>query len=371
MRRDHIHPETILGGYDSVQLCRSTNVRTSLGKLSFQPNEAYGEYHKIHKVFVNDSTAATLAGIASRLEDETLPDAMNAAAWAYTEAAIVGSGSSESERLAWVERAEDIWIRSITTQDLINQSEDHSYLREDSGPYRSALAIAHVPLIEGLIRGNITNEALEHAFCDVLAIGQQAGVQRQLAFEAGDKPAANDFIGFEHEVNAILALLHMNDPRYICLPSSARAGSGTTYPDQTHDLIVINQHWGRLLDIAPVEVKAKASQNDIRRYKALIVRGKMHLASEGKHTPEHAREAFCAYYEGLASDEQTEMVEQIKATIKELLKLYRSGRRDDATSSVTRYHDKEQLMATRPELSFNRPTNYNSKLPTGASVMGA
>lgn len=354
MERTHIHPNEMLGGYDGLQLARSMNVAHRLGKIVFKPNSAYRAYHDMHKVYVGQKSAPKLIDLAENLKKEPLPEAKDSAAWAYAEASLVSADTDTDMRLSWVDEACEIWQETMGIQDAINHSSDRLWMHEDSTTYRYATSIAFRPLIESFIRGNVTEEALERTFNDVLALGQHAGLQRHLAQEAGSIVVAKDLIGYEHEINAMLAILHMNDPRYICLPSSARAGSGLTHAEQTHDIVVINQHWGKLLDAAPVEIKAKPTTRDIRRYKALIVRGKMHLGSPGKYDPKYAREAFAATYEQTHTQEQAQMVSDVEATVKELLQLYRSGQKDGASSSLTRYRDKSTLFKVRPEVSLNR-----------------
>ncbi len=354
MERSHVHPDEIMGGYDALQLSRSINVTDSIGNIALRPSDSYREYHNMHKVFVGESTVPKLVAIGQDLEREFLPDALDTAAWSFLEAGLVSNSRSRDERIQWVDRAICLWTEALRNQELINQSEEHEWYREDSSTYRLALSIAFEPLFKAIVQGDVTSESREKVFRDILAIAQHAEVQRHLASKSGDVEALGDMLGFEHEVNAMLAILHMDDPRYVCVPSSARAGSGTTHPEQTHDIVVINQHWGKILDAAPVEVKAHASLNDIRRYKALIVRGKMHMAMPGRYSPEHTRNAFAAYYEGIDTKIQAQTVYQVKSNLKELLRLYRGGAKDATSSSITRYRDKKMLMIAHPELSYSR-----------------
>lgn len=169
-----------------------------------------------------------------------------------------------------------------------------------------------------------------------------------------DKRTVGSLVGFEHECNAHIGLLYMDDPRYIPLPASARAGSGRDYPSQTHDMVVVNQHWGTILKTTPVEIKAHASLRDLKRYDALIVRGKMHLAANGLHDPTHTREAFAAYYEGSSTQKQISIVHQVTETMKELLQGYARGNRKEGSGRVTRYYDTSGLVDDHPEFSLQR-----------------
>jgi hypothetical protein len=288
-----------------------------------------------------------------------MPRYLDAAGWAAAEAAMSQPERTAVERVQLLTQASECWERGIMSQEQINQDTERAWLHEHSAPYRMALNIAFTPLMKSLVAGNVTDSVLERTFADTLAIAQTATVQREFAYSAGDTDAASDFIGFGHECNALLTLLYMNDPRHIPLPSSTRGGSGYDYPDQTHDLVVINQHWGDILKVVPIEIKAKASKRDLNRYSALIVRGKMHLSVTGKYSPEHTMNAFAAMYEGSTAKDDMAIVEHATSTMHDLLKLYQKGKRVaniGKTASRTRFHDKAEVAKNYIELSANRAT---------------
>jgi hypothetical protein len=205
----------------------------------------------------------------------------------------------------------------------------------------------------------VTDATREQVFADVLALAQLAGIQRKLAYLSGSLDAVGNLLGFEHECNAHLTLLHIDDPRYVPLPSSARGGSGTTYPEQTHDIVVINQHWGKIRKVIPLEIKSKASLGDIKRYDALVVRGKMHLSVTGRYSPEFTRDSFAAYYSDIATRQDNHTVYRVTSTMKELLRLYQQGTILNKHDSPTSYHDFSVLQRSRPEFSLNRPEKYS------------
>ncbi|HEU5122267.1 MAG TPA: hypothetical protein VFT59_05485 [Candidatus Saccharimonadales bacterium] len=327
MKRHHIAEYSPLPGFDILKDAKENTFTEILDERSFSPHHAYDAYHKIHKVFVGEAGGRQLEIIASSLKGEWLPRYLNVAGWASAEAALVQEERSTVHRMALVDQAEACWERALRGQEQLSQSETHQWAHEDSASYRFALNLAFTPLMKALIAGSVTETTLERTFADTLAIAEAAAIQRNLANKDGYNEAVGDLLGFGHECNALLTLLYMNDPRHIPLPSTARAGAGYEYRDQTHDIVVINQHWGNILKVVPVEIKARASLRDHIRYKALIVRGKMHLSIEGKYLPEHTLNAFARMYDG-SNDQSDEMtVLHATSTMKELLQLYQQGRR--------------------------------------------
>lgn len=358
MERRHIQAFAAMGGYDALQQVRS-GVSAEPYSYDLTPNRAYDEYHRLHKALIPAEQVPRLEGIYKKLRQECLPDYLDVAAWSAAEVALIDEDRPTAARIELLEAAEISWQRALGIQEQINHDERLGYMHEDVASYRIALSIAFVPLMKAIAVGDITAGVRERVFSDVLAIAQTAGLQRLLAERHGAIDTVGDMLGFEHECNAHLALLHMDDPRYVPLPSTARGGSGYDHHRETHDIMVVNQHWGSILKIVPVEVKSKASLNDLKRYEALIIRGKMHLSITGLFTPDHTRTAFAAHYEGIASRRESATVSQVTDTIKRLLQLYQRGERQNmASDGRTRYHDTDALVREHPEFSLDRPRKY-------------
>lgn len=355
MQRRHISPEDSLAGYDTLQATRFHSQPFEVD--TFSPNAAYDAYFRIHKVFVGISGGQQLEGIASILETEAMPRYLDVAGWSAAEAGLVRSDRPAVERAALIDRARRSWERALSAQQSVNETEGLEWLREDSATFRLALNLAYVPVMQALVAGNVTPTTRERAFADTLAIAQLNNLQSHLALQEGDIQAVGDHVGFGHECNALLTLLYLDDPRHVPLPSSARAGSGCDYREQTHDVAVINQHWGDILKVIPVEIKAAASRRDLKRYNALIVRGKMHLSTEGKYHPAYTQEAFAAVYEGRSTPAHEATVAHATSTLCDLLQLYQRGERLEVHKSKrasTRFHRPTEVAKNYKELSLDR-----------------
>lgn len=344
-----------LKGYDTLQTPDTQN-DTHIHPLdkTFAPNKAYDEYFKIHKVFVGETGGATLEDIGNRLEDEWLPRYLDAAGWAFAESALTQKNLPSVERMRLMEQANRAWERGLRSQQEFDDEEHREWLSDYTDSFRLALNLAYAPLMQSVIAGNVTESTRERIFADTLAIAQLSVIQLDLAQKNQNVDAIADHVGFQYECNALLALLYLNNPNYVPIPSSARAGSGYDYRDQTHDISLIHQRWGKIHRVTPVEIKAAASLRDRQRYKALIVRGKMHLSVEGKHRPQDTLEAFASVYEGNPTPESMRIVTHASSTVQDLLVLYQKGEEVDSFKKIhsdTRFHDTAHVVKKYIELS--------------------
>ncbi len=350
----HSTPDfTPLQGYDFLQQARGNreDMNTYEG---FSPNPHYSVYMNMPKVFVERKDSQELVTIAEGLKEEWLPDYLDAGGWAAAEASLVGDDMLTSERLSLLETAEDYWQRALTNQAVLNEKWDREYLSEDTKEFRLALNLAFTPLMKSIVIGNVTPQTRERTFADTLAIAQTSAVQLSLASKNREMEAVGDHLGLGHECNALLALLYVNDPNYVPIPSSYRAGSGYEHRTQTHDVTIINQHWGEIHRFYPAEIKAAASLRDRQRYKALIVRGKMHLTVPGKYDPLNTTDAFARCYEGSASMQDQRIVGHATSTIRDLLALYQKGDCPDEFKTIrtqTKFHKSDVVAQKYKELS--------------------
>src|SRR5919202_2234845 len=349
MKRRYVAEYNTHEGYNALDKGRRL-ADTGRDNWTFEPRRAFDEYLSMPKGLTDEEGGGRLELLAQELKNEWMPGYLDVAGWASAEAALTLHSKDTVARIELLDQAIDCWQRAIISQEHINHDPAHEWLREDGDSYRLALNIAFAPLMKALVVGNVTPATIERVFADTMAIPQAASIQRSLAYTAGDTTAACDLLGFGHECNALLTLLYMNDPRHVPLPSSARAGSGYDYPEDTHDIVVINQHWGDILKVVPVEVKSKASQRDLKRYKALIIRGKMHLSLTGKYSPEHTLEAFRQLYEGQPTPLAQQTVHYATSTMRELLQLYQKGDRipleDMEVKTHIRFHNRNVVADT-------------------------
>lgn len=303
-------------------------------------NPSYDHYLHMHKVVVGDAGAAELDAIARELEKEELPTYLDAAGWAYAESGLASRSMSTTERVVQVERAERVWSRSLVNTLAISEAYGTESAYDDNGGHRTALNLAFAPLIKSIIVGNVQPEVMQRVLYDTAEIAHDSRLSLEHAYRTGDIDAAAFHRGFLFEASALMALLYMEDPRYVPLPATARADSGYYHRDQTHDISIINQHWGDIKKVIPVEIKSKASNRDKRRYRALIIPGKLRL-SVGSVNSSDTADVFYDLARGVATTEQHIAVEQLSTQLREMLRLYQQGISVEslAVHSLTRFHD--------------------------------
>lgn len=343
---------TRLQAFNQLQRARAFQDVTSLFE-GFSPKRTYAEYMDMPKTFVDKDQGQTLVDIALDLKDEWLPDYLNAGGWAAAEAALVSKHMGSVERMELLDLAESSWQTALSNQGDLNRTEDMPWLIETNKEFRLALNLAFTPLMKSIIAGDVTQKIREKTFADTLAIAELSAVQFRLSQKAQDAESASGFSGLSHECNALLAFLYINDPNFLPIPSTYRAGSGYEHRTQTHDITIINQHWGNIWNVYPVEIKARPNMKDKKRYHALIIKGRSHLSLPGSKLPLETTAALAAMYSGYATDREVKIVNHTTTTVKELLSLYRKGEIPDEfkeVTSQTRFHDKDYVVQKYPEL---------------------
>lgn len=316
-------------------------------------NPAYNHYIHMHKVVVGKSGAEELQAIGATLEQEELPTYLDAAGWAYAEAGLASSHNSTVDRVAMINKAERVWARGLINTLAIKEAYGFEYRYEDSEGHRVALNLAYAPLMKSIIVGNVQPSALRQTLLDTAEIARDSQLALARAHEREDLDAVAFHHGFLFEASALMALLHMEDPRYVPMPATARADTGYFHRDQTHDISIINQHWGDIRKVIPIEVKSKPTGRHKRRYKALIIPGKARLTIGDAHVNETVN-AFYNLAHGKVTAEQMVAVEQLSAQLREMLRLYQKGISYEsiAVHSMTRFYESQAVARQYPELEI-------------------
>lgn len=340
-------------GSDALHDARDTHRQTGDDDtFAFEHNNAYGEYFRMHKVLVGRGGSEKLIDIADRLSSSAHPDHLRACGWSYLEASLCNTEPGIEERIALTNQAEDVWVKALDTQYAYPHFSPERDLTEFTDDYRTALDIAYLPLARSVIAGDVTPAVREKVFADTLAIAETCVLEqyqsRHAIYGSNREHAIGDYTGFLHECNCLLALLYRNDPQRIPLPSTMRAGSGLEYADETHDIMIVHQKWGKIHRTTPVEVKAHTGSSEYSRYKALIIRGKAHLLPQdfGYHRPEILINAFSDVYNStVPSPRSLRIVEDAAQVVEKLLVKYQKTEREDLVrrNTVTDFHNSAQL----------------------------
>jgi len=352
-------------GYDTLQELRAdtTNDEVELGAvepyilntshLKFLENDTYHRYLKMHKVALGASGYRELEHIGESLEGQYMPRFVDAGAWSFAEIGLFDQTRTRSERFEFVERAESLWQTALNREMQLNRSVQYgSLIDEHDTPHRLAVTLAFAPLMKDLVKGDVTSSVRMDVLRDVVSIAHMTASDMTAAREGGSISEANGYLGLMHEINAYSALLYNDDPRYIPMPATARGDSGYYHREQTHDMSVINQHWGTVKKVLPIEIKASASLRDRKRYRALIIRGKMHLTPDGVD-PRKTNDAFNRYVDGTANLKDTLIVERLSHDVRDMLRLYQRGGTYErvALGGLTRFYTTRDVAKTYPGLA--------------------
>jgi hypothetical protein len=353
-----------LPGTDSLKSAEYFNSRDNIGRKAvsayrgeeshwrYLDNPTYDKYLRIPKLIVDSDGAQELISIGDELAGEAMPRFLDAAGWAYAEAGLALDKDSTVHRMQLIKKAEQAWHRALVNDLDIGRRYKEQRISDEESGHRLALNLAYTPLMKSIIVGNVTDSVRETVFKDTLAIAMNAAEIMEDAYKNGNHEVSRQYWGFLFEANALMTILHMNDPRLVPLPSSARADSGYYNASQTHDISIIHQNWGDIRRVIPVEIKSSSSLRDRKRYKALIIRGKMHLTINN-HNPATTVHAFQGMIDGNASKSELDAIERNTLRIRDMLHLYQQGitPRGLATSGLTRFYDTNKLVEVYPELS--------------------
>lgn len=313
-------------------------------------NPAYREYQLIPKTYADKDTAVRLEELADSMSEEFNPGLLNAAASAYQEASIARSDLDTESRMTLFSKAKLSWEASLRNESYLCDKipEQSDYIEG----CRVAVNLACLPMVKGLILGDVKAGAMAESIHNLLQISDISQVQRNLAVKGSRMDAAAHHVGLEHEINTLLVFLYHQDPRFIALPSTERAGSGYFNKEQTHDINVISQHFGEVRSILPVEVKARPSRKDRLRYKALIIRGRMHLSAPSVGDPAITKEVFRRCFNGESSEGDEAFMGSIVQTVSQLTSDYKKRGKYKpfySKGSKMSYYNPESVLGDLPQ----------------------
>ena len=242
--------------------------------LDYLKHPLYSRYMRLPKGLLAPTDASVLQEVHEGLSGESATRFLFASGWAAAEAAVVmrGVANNEKVRKQLVEGAANTWSRAYDRAAAIAEAgveEDHHYSLKE----RIELALASVPLLEGIVTGDVNERILERVAAEYVRIGIENITFGQSKRELGDERRALFHEGLSCEILALLGLNEGLTPRRFAMPSTARNDSGYYLPRLTHDLMIFKQRGGQLKSMLPAEIKSHMTRQDRRRYKALIIDG--------------------------------------------------------------------------------------------------
>lgn len=285
-------------------------------------NDAYAHYLRMHKVLVNRSGSDLLQRIGTSLEAEDHPEYLEAAGWAFAEAAIASAREPEMVRLDLLQKADESWQRALKMYDGLELTDSPERWRDDSKPFRLALNLAYTPIMRAIVCGDVTDETRRKVAHDTIAIAQLAELHMRLAKNQGYQRASCEICGFMHECNIMIAHLLLDNPAYVPIPSSSRADNGIYNPKQTHDVSLINQHFGTIKKVIPIEAKKERHMYSVKRYDAMLITRSDLALDPNEGTIEGTLHSLANIFENKATKEERQEFGKIKKTLRSRLRRY-------------------------------------------------
>jgi len=280
----------------------------------------------MHKRLVGPGTAGKLLRIYDDLVDAPLDtDYLSTAGWAAAEAALVAIDRTQEERLTFLESAADAWeLAAEYHEEKSDYQDDEKY--GDAVRNRLELSRMFLPLMEGMIRGDVTKEIRGRLYDGLLTLAAENSVGLLEAQRSGKDPGL--LVGLGHELNAMLAVNRLHSPTLIATPAMARGDSGHFHPQQTHDMELLHLQWGEIRDVTTLEVKARPRGKHYRRYEAAVVNGRIHLFTKNGASPVDTVVLFLKEQNAQATPEEIEELEEMTDTLVHLARHQLAGSPD-------------------------------------------
>lgn len=295
----------MLTGYEALQQSVSPDDRAELTserqKHRNNPTDPriLGHYLKMNKVLVGEKGAHELGEMAHELEDHgsKVPFIQHARAWMLIESSLAaGDSMSHADRSTMLQDATGALEHALK----LTLADGNKLARYKDCSLRMALAMAHIPLAQAIVNGDVDTESQRSVASDTSSIARTYIKH----------VPAQQRTGLTHEMLA-LGLLHaIEDPRYVALPSTLRGDSGIYNKTQTHDLSVIKQHFGEIRQVQPIEVKNRVINEHRERYWPTLLSGEdLLLRPDGTlQTHMTVLRALRAAREGRANEQQRALV---------------------------------------------------------------
>jgi hypothetical protein len=277
------------------------------------PSAAHQKYMRIHKRLVGPRTVDTLLSIHSQLASASDVEYLSVAGWAAAEAALVATDRGVEDRLGYLGWAACSWDDALLYQEERNMQRGLPESYPHANINRLQLARLFIPLMKGMVMGDVTKQIRETVYNDLLLLAAQNAYGLVKSVEDGLEEGG--YIGLAHEINAMLAVNRLKSPTLIAMSAIARADSGEFYPEKTHDIELLHLNRGKILDVTTLESKARPRERHYKRYEAAIIHGRIHLYTKTGTSPVETVELFLKEHDSNLTAAETEELEEMTDTI--------------------------------------------------------
>jgi hypothetical protein len=292
--------EFIFPNSSHAQYDRPTDLEAG---LSYMHPPSFDRYLRIHKHLVGPASAGLLINIALDLAEQDSPSYRFAAGSAAAEAALV-SNERRNVRLGYLDDAEKYWEDAIRERNTRDSVLDPELDVTSAAVYRMLTSHTYLPLMREMVRGYITEETLDDTYDALLKLASQLIFDIDTLNRSQHHDMASPYVGLVHEVIDLLSLNNFRRPWQIAMPSLYRADHGLHYPEQTHDLQMLDIQWGKIKNVTTIESKASSVVGMNGRYQAVVISGGNHLGIKNPGLPAQTIYFFLKQREGTITEDE-------------------------------------------------------------------
>lgn len=241
-------------------------------------------YLRIHKKPVGPKTAERLFSHFVELSQFEDSQALYEAGSAACESALFGTLDSTPVRLERLEAADSCLekARSLEIKRSIGSASLKQTTPDRTRELRITTAQSRLPIYYDIINyGTPSKKGLVTARDKHIETMTTAANLLSQAKAAEHSGRAGSYIGLCFELLAIGGIDRLTSRRVTITPGFARSDIGYPYPQQTHDLQVIEFSDGNIGAITPLESKATLKVRHSMRYEAGLIGGWSHLLRSG------------------------------------------------------------------------------------------
>lgn len=245
--------------------------------MKFPHRGELARYHTMPKDFVGPSEADDLFSIYEKLKlADHSSGYLIAAASAAAESGLMAIYRSTDERHYRLLSADIAW------QDAQNAFFDKhgrkgwSEGRLEAIPDRIEMNRLFLPLYHDFVDGNVREDTLLATHRNLVKLGTKNYSYHAEAEDTDDQVTYCTRSGLGYELGTLMTVTRLGCPSFFAIPTTERADDGSYYREETHDVRLIRQSWGRIESCIPYEVKPSDGYNR-ERYRSAYVRGRVEL----------------------------------------------------------------------------------------------
>jgi hypothetical protein len=199
-----------------------------------------------------------------------------AAASAAAESGLMATHLSSDERHFRLQCADEAWQDAQAVFLDKHGAKGWSEAKLEAIPDRVEMNRIYMPMYHDLVDGNMREVTISKTHERLVKLGLKNLRLHDGAEEVNDPSGFVIRRGLGYELCTLMTVTRLKCPSFFAIPATARADHGTYHGEETHDVRLIRQSWGKIEQCVPYEVKpSDGTTRD--RYKSAFVRGRVEL----------------------------------------------------------------------------------------------